>query len=197
MIAKDLNNERELLIKIAKGNQHAFRLVFDKYRSKIYSYSLKILKSENAAEEVVQDVFLNLWSNRETLVHIQNLGGYLRRSTRNCALDDLRKIARETTAYSIKNIDWQEGDQHTEKLIHFKEIQESLNKALDSLSPQQKLIYTLCKIDGMKHIEVAQQLNISIQTVRTHLKIANQAIKKLMQSHYKTIFLIILLSVNQ
>lgn len=196
-MVKVLKDEKNLLDLISKANQHAFRMLFNLYNNKVYSYAVKLLKSEAAAEEVVQDVFLNIWVNKENLPNIQNFGGYLRQVTRNYALTALRKIARENLAFSRKNHDWKDIDLQTENYISTKEIQETLNQALETLPPQQKLIFKMCRLEGMKQAEVAQQLDISIPTVKTHLRLASQTVKNYMRLHGDLGLIVFFISVNQ
>ncbi|HEX8020727.1 RNA polymerase sigma factor [Mucilaginibacter sp.] len=197
MKVRKIYDEIELLAKLSKGDQQAFRVIFDLYRDKVYSYALKIMKSENAAEEIVSDVFLNIWVNREGAGAIVNFGGYLRTVTRNYALTALRQLARETRAFNIKNQDWEDVDAGTENYIRYKDVQDVVNRALETLPPQQKLVYKLCKLDGMKHADVASQLNISVLTVKTHLKVASQSVKTYMRNHSDVGMLLVFVSVSQ
>lgn len=196
MKVKDLHNEKDLLIKIAQGNQHAFRIIFDRYHNKVFGYSIKLLRSESAAEEVVQDVFLKIWVNRANISEIENFGGYLRTVARNHALNALKRIARETVAFALKNQDWTDADPGTENYIHYKDTQQILTRALDALPPQQKLVYSMCKVEGMKQDEVAQKLSISPLTVKAHLRQAAQSVKSFILMHTDVVSILILLAAN-
>jgi RNA polymerase sigma-70 factor (family 1) len=194
---KSLYDEKDLLNKVALGNEKAFQIIFHLYRNKIFSYSFRLLQVESLAEEIVQDVFIKLWINRATIGNIENFGGYIRHITRNYAISALRKTAREMNAFNSKNQNWTEADLDTENDIIYRDTQKILIQAMDTLPPQQKLVYNLCKIDGLKQEEVAQRLNISVLTVKTHLKIANRSIRSYIRQHTDILPLLFFISVNQ
>lgn len=177
MEVKAIYNEEDLLIRIMEGDSNAFSILFHQYKNKVYAYAIKVLQSEVYAEEVVQDVFMKIWINREALLGIENFGAYLRVMTRNHALTSLKKIALENQINSSKFKNWSEAHSDTENNIAFKETRVILDKAIDHLTPQQKLIYTLCHEQGLKYNEVAQKLNISPLTVKTHMGNALQSIR--------------------
>jgi RNA polymerase sigma-70 factor (ECF subfamily) len=177
MVVKEIYNEESLLIRITEGDSNAFSILFHQNKNKVYTYAIKVLQSELYAEEVVQDVFMKIWINREALLGIDNFGGYLRIMTRNHALTALKKIALENQINSSKFKNWSEAHSDTENNITFRETRVILDKAIDRLTPQQKVIYTLCHEQGLKYNEVAQKLNISPLTVKTHMGNALQSIR--------------------
>jgi len=178
MVVKEIYNEESLLIRITEGDSNAFNILFHQNKNKVYTYAIKVLQSELYAEEVVQDVFMKIWINREALLGIDNFGGYLRIMTRNHALTALKKIALENQINSSKFKNWSEAHSDTENNITFRETRVILDKAIDHLTPQQKVIYTLCHEQGLKYNEVAQKLNISPLTVKTHMGNALQSIRR-------------------
>ncbi|EHQ25212.1 RNA polymerase sigma factor [Mucilaginibacter paludis] len=194
---KELWSENDLLIQISEGSEHAFELLFNQYHQKVLNYAYKMLQSLPAAEEVVQDVFIRIWVNRASLVNVENFGGYIRTVSRNHTLNALKKAARETLAFAIKNQGWTDADLDTENHLHYKDTRKILDQALNALPPQQKLIYSMCKVEGMKQDEVAQKLKISPLTVKSHLRQAAQAVRSFMLLHQDAISITIFLIVNQ
>ena len=180
---KELADEKLILAKIAKGDQQAFGILFNFYRNKVYGYALTILQEDTAAEEIVQDVFIKLWIKRKTLLTIENFGGFLRTTTRNETLNALKKIASEQKNYQIANQNTSDIDSGTENEIQFRETKKLLDSAIEKLPPQQKLIYNLCHIEGLKQRDVAEKLNLSPLTVKTHLRDAVKSIKNYLMLH--------------
>lgn len=180
---KELADEKLILAKIAKGDQQAFGILFNFYRNKVYGYALNILQEDTAAEEIVQDVFIKLWIKRKTLLTIENFGGFLRTTTRNETLNALKKIASEQKNYQIANQNTSDIDSGTENEIQFRETKKLLDSAIEKLPPQQKLIYNLCHIEGLKQRDVAEKLNLSPLTVKTHLRDAVKSIKNYLMLH--------------
>lgn len=180
---KELADEKLILAKIAKGDQQAFGILFNFYRNKVYGYALTILHEDTAAEEIVQDVFIKLWIKRKTLLTIENFGGFLRITTRNETLNALKKIASEQKNYQIANQNNSDIDSGTENEIQFRETKKLLDAAIEKLPPQQKLVYNLCHIEGLKQKDVAEKLNLSPLTVKTHLRDAVKSIKNYLMLH--------------
>ncbi|MFW0718607.1 RNA polymerase sigma factor [Pedobacter sp. N23S346] len=180
---KELADEKLILAKIANGDQQAFGVLFNFYRNKVYGYALAILQEDTAAEEIVQDVFIKLWIKRAGLSTIENFGGFLRITTRNETLNALKKVAIEQKNYQIANQNNSDIDSGTENEIQFRETKKLLDSAIEKLPPQQKLIYNLCHIEGLKQKDVADKLNLSPLTVKTHLRDAVKSIKTYLIMH--------------
>ncbi|WP_426327609.1 RNA polymerase sigma factor [Pedobacter sp. R-06] len=174
---KELGEERDLMLKIAVGDQQAFRLIFDAYKNKVFSYANRYLKSKERAEEVVQETFLKIWLKRENLNTIENFGGYIRRIAVNLTLDLLRAIAAENKTSDLQKVEWSEQDTGTEDAIMRKDAQSYVDQLLAKLPKQQGLVYRMCHIEGMKQKEVAEILHIAPATVKVHLREALKTLR--------------------
>jgi len=175
--AVPLFDEAELLQQIAEGNQRAFTVLFRQYSGKVYSFALKLTRSEELAEEVVQEVFLRIWLNRETLTEVQQFGAYLNRMNRNHCLNAIKRLAQESRITGELSRQNTEYSHETEDRISYRSTQAVLDEAIGKLSPQQQKVYRLCHVEGLKYEEAASQLNISPGTVHTHMKLALKAIR--------------------
>ncbi|HEY9045348.1 MAG TPA: RNA polymerase sigma-70 factor [Ohtaekwangia sp.] len=173
----DLSDIRDLLYQASQGDQLAFRRLFHVYSPKVYSFALRLTHSGTLAEEVVQDIFLKLWLFKETLDAIQNFEAYLFTLTRNHTFNQLKRIAIETNAINKLEKELTEAHHETEETILYRESQHILNQVVSNLPPQQKLVYGMCHQEGLKYEEVAQRLNISRLTVKTHMQQALRTIK--------------------
>jgi len=181
MKAKLTMNESELLSRIAGGDQRAFTELFDFYEAYVYDYGRKLTRSTDEAAEIVQDVFLKIWLNREKLSEVENFGAYLNRVVRNHSLNVIRKLANEAKgSLSLKAVA-KESDDSTAELLDYNESNRILNQAIEDLPAQQRMVYTLCHVQGMKYEEAAAQMNISSRTVQTHM---GQALKHI-RAHFK------------
>jgi RNA polymerase sigma-70 factor (ECF subfamily) len=195
MFIEDNIDDSSLLLKIADGNHKAFSTLFYQYRNKIYSYALKICQSEFLAEEIVQDVFLKIWTDRANITHIANIGAYLMVMARNQSLQVLKRIALEAQSNHIRNIDWSETGSPTEDYIDYKETRLVLEQAMSRLPSQQKLVYHMCHLEGMKQHEVASQLSISKLTVKAHLRQAVKTVREVVLAN--TNLMLFFIIVNQ
>ncbi len=178
-----LLNNRDALIRSADGDSHAFKLIFDAYRARVYTFALKYLKSSQQAEEVVQEVFLKLWKKGSSLAEIHDLDHYLFTIARNQSLDQLRRM-KIRAKYAIpipENYDGSTNDTEETVLLH--DARRLLNEGIDKLPPQQKRVYQLCHQEGLKYEQAAEQLNLSAQTVHRHMKLALRFLRNYLKHH--------------
>jgi len=180
---KELTDEEWILSEIAKGKQLAFGKLFNFYNDKVYGYALAILQSETLAEEVLQNIFLKIWLKREELTLIANFGGFLRVMVKNECLNNLKKIAIEKRNYNEVSQQTSTFDYSTENAIQLRETERILVSAIEKLPPQQKMVYQLCQVEGLKQKDVAAQLQISPLTVKAHLRDAMKSIKTYLYAH--------------
>jgi RNA polymerase sigma-70 factor (family 1) len=173
-----MDNESGLLRRVAEDDQFAFRSLFDHYRDLIYSIAYKVLKDEALAEDTVQEVFVKLWLNKKTLPQIQNLRAYINTVTRNYLYNYLKRLAL-AEKYLRKSAKQVDKPVHSEALkVEFNELRNHLDRIVRSLPPQQRKVYMLGKEEGLKYEEIADRLQISKETVKTHMSEALKTIKR-------------------
>jgi len=180
---KAMEVEKNVLVSIADGDTKAFGLLFECYSAKVYGYARSILHSEAEAEEIVQHVFIKLWLKRRDLAAVNNFGGFLRVLVRNETLNALKQTATIKRLHQGLGSRLSELSSDTEDAVHFRETNKILEEAIQKLPPQQKLVYSMCKLEGLKHKDVADKLNISPLTVKSHLQEAVKFIKAYLSSH--------------
>lgn len=171
-----LTNENELLARLAHGDEKAFGILFHHYRHKIYAYAFHLTRDPGQADELVQETFLKVWLHRDKIPHLLRFDNWLFTIARNHIFDMLKEIAREE-AFRLQADDSPEtGTNVVEDRMLNRENEVRLRQAVDQLPPRQKLIFTLSRHKGLKHEEIANELHISRNTVKTHLV---QALKTL------------------
>lgn len=169
-------SDRELLSRIAEGNEAAFADLFNTYSAALSRISMRILQSETASQEVLQDFFIKLWLNRTNLAEIELPGPWLRKVLIRECLQYLRKAA--TYQHKLDGLPT-EADSHNQALhsLSVKEIQEAVARALSAMSPQRRLIYQMSREKGMTTKEIAGELGLSNGYVRNVLSAALQTIR--------------------
>lgn len=193
-LSANLLEEKELLIKIAAGNQQAFSTLFSSYQKMVYDYSLRLTRSREHAEEIVQKIFIKIWLKRESLPAIDNFGAYLNRSIRNESYTVLRSLA----AKALREVELSDegilcSSDSSHRLI-YNESSAILQTAVSQLPPQQKLVYQLCHEQGLKYEEAARQLNIAPGTVHKHMKLALKTIRSSFKQMDAVIVAVLLLN---
>ena len=175
--------EQTLVQKIRCGDESAFREAFYAYKDRLFSFCYRFTRSEELAEELVHDALLKVWANRQNLDEQQSFIGYLYTITRNNALNYLKKkAAEETLKKKIQPhlISWHND---TEENLHYANLQQIANLAVDQLPVQQQRIFRMSRDQHMTHEEIAQNLNLSPHTVRNHIIKALHSIKKYLSLH--------------
>lgn len=177
------NNERlrQLFRQIANDSSDAFHTVVDTYWNILYSQALVYLKDAHHAQDIVQDIFLQLWQNRRKLSSIDNPEGYLFIATRNRIIDSFRK----KITYAISE-DMEQGiaemSPQPDNLLNKKQLESLIHIAVDNLPPQQRRVFELSRQQGLKHEEIAEKLGIARETVKVHMVKALAFIRKFVSS---------------
>ena len=164
------HNETDLLLRVARGDQAAFALIFEQYHHDLGNFIYAITKSAGLTEEIVQNIFLKIWMGRETLAGIKSFKAYLFVISRNAAISALRQEIRD----HIKKSEWAKtvhestaaGEEWKEKEFYLSLI----DQAIEALPPQRKKVYLLSRQDGLTYEEIAKRLGISKLTVRAHIQ---------------------------
>ncbi len=161
-------NTSGLLEKVAAGDEAAFAELFDTWRDKLFSFIFSLSRSRSHAEDVVQESFLKIWQKRAQLVDIRNFQAYLFQVARNHAIDQFRKLSRESAVFTLlQNLD--SAPSTPDQQLQYKEIRITIEKAMATLPDRQKEVYLLHRQQGLKHDEIAARLGLSVSTVQNHL----------------------------
>ena len=177
MSVKKNHNEVLLVKELKKGNEKAFRKLFDTYHNHLYKYSLSMVFSKIYAEEIVQDVFLKIWLKRENLSLHMSFKSYLFTITRNQTIKFLKKAAnnhklREEIFYRS-----QKFSNPTERYIRESELEQLKTAALNTLPPKRRIIFEMSRNEDKSYGTIAKELNISISTVRNQMSKALETLR--------------------
>ena len=170
-----LLDDKNILVSCSAGNQMAFRKLFEEYRKKIFETSYKITRSEYASEEIVQEVFIDLWQGRINLKNVDKPSGYIFSIVYHKIYNYLRRSTNERKLlYAFRQKVKDDKDNNAEEFINLREVQKIIDKAVEMLPPQRKLIYKLSREKGLNSKEIARKLDgsISHSTVKKHLVLA-------------------------
>ena len=162
-----MHTDAILQIEIASGSQAAFQQLFERHRGKLYNYLLSVVKSREIAEEIVTDVFLKIWMGRDLITDIQNMDAFLHKVACNKALDFLRMASRNAALQKLVKREIElTKEREADYRIQERECKAIINRAIQQLSPQRRMVFTLSRMGELSYDEIAQQLNLSRNTVR-------------------------------
>lgn len=183
--------EEDCFNAIRKGDRNAFNSVFKQYYSGLCIFANDYVKSFDLAEEIVQEVFLNIWENHHKIQIKVSLKAYLYRSVHNYCLNYLRNNVHR----SHHTIQIEELNQLSDLLFvdipeeafdasFSEEVELALEKAIDSLPEQCRTIFRLSRYENIPYPEIANQLGISLSTVKTQMSRAMHKVRELMDHYF-------------
>ncbi len=173
--ARTCPSKMEVLFKkvVQDGDYAAYRELFTRYYRALCTYSMRVVVVREVAEEVVSDVFVKLWKNREQIEVHTSFEAYMYRAVRNQSLDYLKlRMHRVYERESLESIQWNiaYANHHTpvEEVV-FNEFYERVEGHINDLPRQCQLIFRMSREEGLRYREIAERLKISIKTVETQM----------------------------
>ena len=162
-------SEEALLAELKKGQEQAYKNLFYTYFADLVLYAHSILKDRAAAEDVVQEIFITFWQEQKYKRIDSGLEGYLYRSAHNFCLNYLRNEKRKNDRLVETMVDAADQIRFSFDDIEVEQEREEIYRAYHQLPAQCREIFTLCCLEGLKYQEAADQLGVSINTVRTQM----------------------------
>lgn len=162
----------------AKAEQ-AFRLLVNNYQNKVFRFISLFISNDQECEELVSDVFISLWTNREKLPDVNNLDSYIFIVAKNKALNHLRKDNSQCVNLNTVPLElFHKTETTPESIFIDQEIVDQLNSVIDQLPPKTKLAFHLVREDKMKYKDAAEILGVSIKTIEKQVAAAVAKLKE-------------------
>ncbi len=162
-------NETAVLRAVANGSEAAFREIVLHYQDVIYSAAFRLTRNTAMAEDILQDTFMKVWLKRDTLITIDNFGGWIYRIAQNEILNALKKIgirAKVNERFAVADVPDRDLPSDT---VDLKDLESIINKAIQNLPRKQEQAYILIKVKGMTREEASRVLGVSPETVKSNL----------------------------
>lgn len=186
-----MKDEKTLLSKLSEGNVHAFTSLFHHYYKDLVLFAGSYIKDMAACEDIVQSVFVKLWTKRQEAPLILSLKPFLLKSIQNSCLSHIRHLNIKhkyagLTSLMNKNISYE-----TEEYILYSELNTRLQDALTRLSYQQRQCFEMHRIQGIKQSEIAKILNIPLRTVELRISESRKILKKYLKEYFNLILFLL------
>ncbi|RKR82862.1 RNA polymerase sigma-70 factor (ECF subfamily) [Mucilaginibacter gracilis] len=180
-----------LLQQLQLGSEQAFSKIYDLYSKPLYRNILYLVKDEDIAQEILQDLFLKLWLKREYIDPNRKWLSYLYEIANRMVIDHFRKVAKNQRIINHLISTTVEPVLNAEDQLIDKETYAFLTKAIESLPVQRKEAFKMCKIDGKSYKEAAELLGISPITIRNQIVAANKSLKEYFLINNKLVLILI------
>lgn len=184
-------DEKTLITALHNGEEAAMESLFRSHYEGMCSYANTFLNDIDESEEVVQQLFVQLWEKRASLKITNSIQSYLYRAVRNTSLNKIKHgKVRQLYAEEISSMVQQ--SEPSSSITLQKELQEQINKAIDGLPEQCKLIFKMSRFEELKYAEIATQLGLSIKTIENQMGKALRIMREKLKD-YLVIFIILAL----
>lgn len=192
LLSQSTNSDKELLQLIAESNSEAFALLYRRYWEELFVTAARALRDKDGAEDVVQDVFLSLWNRRYELTVEGSLAAYLHTSVRYKAIQYIEKnITRRDYLAILADVSVNFLSPNAVINLQLKELQQIINSTVIKMPPKMQQVYRLSRQQQLSHKEIAEQMNISVETVKKHIQHALQLIKSALKYSFVLIYLLV------
>ncbi|GAA4802522.1 RNA polymerase sigma-70 factor [Olivibacter ginsenosidimutans] len=171
------------VIAIQNGDSRAFKELYETMKHRVYTYAYRFFRSKELAEEIVQDVFMQIWKYRERIDPEKNIEAYIFQIARNHIYNKLKQIAHHERYVGHVFYHYANSDNGVEDLLNYKELQEIYEEAVRKLPARRQLIFRLSRTEFLSHDEIAEQLCISKNTVKDQIVKSLKFIKHYMHTH--------------
>jgi len=190
-------SEKDIIQKLKNGDELIFQFIFKKYYTGLYYYAKKYLGDKHHAEEIVQNTFLKLWEKRETFTISKSLSSYLYTTVYNNCLNFLKhqqvkEKYKEYYTQKIRNAEeyYSISQESGQSVYIAKEIENEIDKAIQELPGRCRKIFELSRFEGLKNHEIAEKLDISINTVQKQISIALCKLRSALANYLPLLFTI-------
>lgn len=184
-------SEKDLIVRLKRDDERIFELIFERYKNYLLLFIRKALPLEEDAEGIVQEVFINLWLNRNNLDEYKPLKPYLFTIAKNLIYDHLRKIYSKRKYLDALFLNYSAKSDSTENEVEYWDFERFLMEKINQLPEKRRKIYMLSKLEGKTYREIAELLGISENTVDMQMRSANNAISKAIKNYLTQLILIL------
>jgi RNA polymerase sigma-70 factor (ECF subfamily) len=173
-------NENELKVYIEKmksGDRESFNLIFRRYYTPLTRFCVRFVADGDQAAEIVQDLFVKLWTNRDKLVFNTSFESYMLRSVRNAAITYINKERAHAETNERIYVDESDANDPSETL-QSNNLEASYRQVLATMPEKRREVFLASRYDGLKYAEIAEKMGLSQKTVEAHMSAAIKQLRE-------------------
>lgn len=175
--------DTSLLERLRAGDRESFTVLYRRYSAPLYRKIMHMVRNEETAEELLQELFTRVWTRREQIDPQRPFSSFLYTVCVNLVYDHFRHLAKDKKLSARLLASAQTRYTHTEENLIRKERISLVREALQKLPGQRREVYVRCKLHEKSYEEVSRELSISVSTIRDHIVKANRVVKEYLRTH--------------
>ena len=173
-----MSSDKQLIRAIRNGDTKSFEKLFEKYYDKYFSFACALLHDTDAAEDVLQNVFLKIWLGRERLDENRSIENYLLVSVRNEIFDWLRLKYNQVVVHE-EDVEKEDVSADIEASLAWAETSDKMDAIIRKMPPQRQRIFLMSRYSNMSSKDIADSLDLSVRTVERHIYLALKDLKSI------------------
>lgn len=179
---------KKMFYRIAEGDQNAFHQLYKLYFQRVFNFIKYYIRADENCEELVSDVFISVWINREKLKDVEYYDAFIFTIAKNKALNYLDKVSRIPEFVNSYPLEFSAEESNPEKIILTDELKNIIQKSIDELPEKCKHVFLLSREKGLRYQDIAQVLSISEKTVNAQMVTAIKKIHKALKNYLTIVF---------
>ena len=181
MLDKFSVEDRDLVLALKSGDKGAFKTLYNKYKTQMVLFTIRFIKQKDAAEDIYHDAFAQIWLSRESLDETKSFSSFLYIVIKNRTLDQIRKKIQDQSFRSQLGEDLS----HDESLngVMSQDFDKLFKESLNLLTHKQREVYLMSRSEYKTYQEIAESLDISVNTVKSHMTSATSILRKFINKH--------------
>jgi RNA polymerase sigma-70 factor (family 1) len=178
-------SDDELMDRLSEGDREAYAVLLQRYWARLVVYAAEVVEGQDAAQDVAQDTFIQLWRYRERWVKVGSVGAYLYRITRNLALNAVRqeRAAARKLERTIETVGEHPSPLTPEDALDQALLRRQVEAAINALPPRRREVFILARYHGLSYADIATAMEISPQTVANQMSHALSQLQQLLSPH--------------
>jgi len=177
MIIHNSLTDAELTDLLKSNDKSAFTELYNRYKGLLYIYACKVTKDDDKAEDLIQELFINLWDKRETINFTSSISSYLYSAVRYKFFDLVDKEKVRADYVQAFQLFLDKGEYLTDNYILEKELSATIEKEISNLPAKMRKVFLLSRKENLSNKEIAERLDISEKTVKNQLSTALKTLK--------------------
>ena len=188
------NDLDDLVCRLKQDDKGAFNTLFYMYAKKVFNFALTYYNDEQDAEEIVQEVFLKVWIKRHFITNPKTFNALVFTMAKNLVYNHLKRnvYKKRYQDYALRDADRLKNT--TENEVHYQDLKHHLDQLIAKLPPKRKETFLLSRKHGYTNKEIAEEMNVSLKTVETHISLAIKYLREALHIDTDTILVLMLIS---